>query len=291
MHVSEAFDETFNPAQSAQCDLLLVLSRTEISIAVHDSVRSQFVAHVATPVEYTGEGTWASAFSSLREQYPWLSGTFHSVRLGWRAELFTLVPAELFREEHAKSLLEALGPFRALDVVYYNRLSNGAVLSFAVPSEMLQAARALQPVHMVIHPDASLHLLALSLFRKSNGILIHLDGAFATLLLFSQGALQAMLPVRASAAEDILYRLLALLNARGMEPAETPFLLVGSGLHGAKDSRGKGSPLSTAAVGGLLERYLPRIEAHLQVPMHPFSYLIDSVREEYLALFSMILCE
>lgn len=292
MQERQLLDETFDPQRCGSYQLLLQPGRLGFRLAVHDPLRNQFIAFASLPLQEASEGRWHEAIAKLQVAYPWVASSFRNVRIGWRSHLFTLLPQALFIEAEAKRVLQAMGAFYDCDAIYYNRLTADALMLFTVPGDLVNALQPIQPQFSIIHPDASLHLLALSLFRRSAGLVVHVAEGVVTLILAGQGRLLALLSFKTQAETNVLYRMVALLKAHGLTPNTTPCLTVGS-----PSTTGKSTPLrqqpalSAATVAALIEQYFPRVSGKVAIPGHSFSYLLESVREENPALFATILCE
>ena len=188
MQERQLLDETFDPQRCGSYQLLLQPGRLGFRLAVHDPLRNQFIAFASLPLQEASEGRWHEAIAKLQVAYPWVASSFRNVRIGWRSHLFTLLPQALFIEAEAKRVLQAMGAFYDCDAIYYNRLTADALMLFTVPGDLVNALQPIQPQFSIIHPDASLHLLALSLFRRSAGLVVHVAEGVVTLILAGQVA-------------------------------------------------------------------------------------------------------
>lgn len=291
MRRRELVDERFDSYQLPHYDLLLLPSLQGVSIALHDAVRGQFVVYIDYPFPIVDSSVWHSALLGCLHEYQWLGGAFRSVRVGWRPRAFTLLPVEFYQPEEAKNHLATVARMDPLDVIYSSKMPSNAVLLFTVPGELINALPKLQSEYRLLPLELPFTRLAMDTVRRGSGLFLLAEEQSVSLILIREGQLLAVLPFQSRVPEDVLYRVLATLDAYKMTPSKTPFFVAGAGVTRDSQKLFDGEvELTAEEISALLRRYLPRLDYRPTFP-YTFSYLLERVCEQESAFFSLLLCE
>ncbi len=291
MRRREALDETFDSTQTAHYDLMLTPCEQGVSIVLHDAIRNIFLATISFPWTVIDETDWSSVFSELFQNYPWLKSQFRTVRIGWNAPNFTLAPREYFVPVEAKHLLQSLYPMPTLDAIYANIIDTCKVVVFGVPSELLNAVRAVWSEFTVLHTATGIAKLAQKNFRKGGNILLLLDSNVSTLCLMKGEEILAVLPFTPSSASDVLYRVVDLCEAYGLSPADVACAVCGLGQMVGSPDNPASVCLCPGEVEELLQHYMPLVDQRLNVAESTYSYLLMKERDAYLGTYALMECE
>ncbi len=291
MRRRDALDETFDSTQTAHYDLMLTPCSQGVSIVLHDAIRNIFLAAISFPWAVVDEADWSAVFAELTQAYPWLKSQFRTVRIGWNAPNFTLVPREYFVPVEAKRLLQSLYPMPTLDAIYANIIDASKVVVFGVPSELLNAVRALWPEFTVLHTATGIAKLAQKNFRRGGNILLLLDSNVSTLCLMQGEEILAVLPFAPSSASDVLYRVVDLCESYGLRPAEVACGVCGLGQMVASPDNTSSVCLCPGEVEELLQHYMPLGDHRLNVAECTYSYLLVKEKEAYLGTYALMECE
>ena len=285
-------DETFDPCQASTYDLLLVPHRTGIEVGVHDNLRKLYIGYIDFHYIVTDDTQWRDAFVALLKAYPWLAAHFHSIRIGWSARTYTLLPKAFFVPEEAKLLLDRLSPMGDLDTLYFNRVTEEILLLFAIPSELINALVRIFEHFMVLHQETTLLRLGLQFYRKTTNILIHLAQEFATISLYQYGLLLHHTSFEVRTSSDVLYYIAAFASMVSKQGGIPTYRIVGKGIV-EREILGGNTELSLlpSEVDELVHEYYARNEHKLQPQTETFSYGIAAYREVAVGLFSLILGE
>lgn len=291
MRKRELLDETCDPSQSSHYDLVVTPNRQGVTIVLHDHIRQMFIGLVSMPWTVTSEADWSAAFSALTNLYPWVAGSFHSVRLGWHSPHYTLVPKPYFVPDQAKTLLQSMHPMPALDAIYANEVARDIIALFSLPSEMLNAARFLWPDFAVFHSITGLARLAMHHARKGYNLSLLLEPDATSLCLTNGSKLLAIVPQAPQTASDLLYRAVDLAVGYSLPTQEIAISIYGPGY--ARVTPGA-SPeaelLECAEVEALLAQYFPATAEVPPVGERGFSYLLMKDKGALLGQYALMEC-
>lgn len=279
-------DETFDPCQASNYDLLVAPERFGIKVAVHDLVRKKFIALIAFPYPIADDTDWQDAFAALFRTYPWLAAHFRSVRIGWRGRNYTLLPKDFFVPAEAKILLSRLSYVREYDTLYYNRIATDIILLFAIPSELIQALVKAFTHFTVLHQETTLLRLALQHFRKSPCVLVHMVQDFVSASLVSSGQLLQHNAFDAYEPTDVLYYVAAFMQAP-QAPTNLTYRIVGNEIHLPSQPKEERF-LNCRTTDESIREYYPRYEHAITPPDHSFAYSLEPYREATIGLFSLL---
>lgn len=284
-------DETFDPGQASVYDLLLSPHRYGIEVAVHDSVRKQFIVFIEFSYIISDDSEWSDAFASLLTTYSWLAARFRSVRVGWRGRNYTLIPKEFFVPAEAKLLLERLSYVGEYEALYYNRVTDDTNLLFAIPSELINTLLHTFSHFTVLHQEAALLRLGLQQFRKASCVSLYLAQEFVSATLFQGGSVIRHTCFEATTPADVLYYVAALVDTAKV-PLAIPYKLMGKGIRLPLASAASSpSWLNTHAVDVLLREYYTRYVHRMNLAGHGFAYSLEPYREQSVGIFSLIISE
>ncbi len=277
----EIFDESFDPDRFQSYELSIQASLSGFSFCVKDVVRNLFVGLASLPIEGTGHinGDWQPEVRSICNAYRWMCGELHRVSICFESPVYTFVPESLFDPNRAKQLLNLVHPMNDMDEVRYNKLPDGTVCIFALPSMLAcEWLRANPKVHFLAQAEP---LIAYNRFVSgSEAVTISALVApkISTFALTQHSKLLYSSSQPAETPEDTAYHLLSICKGLGITPNQVPVNLLGFSNSWEQHE-------------SILSRYFGGVKPyHSPTNLH-YTYQITKHKLRFASLFIQSICE
>lgn len=281
MQKLELFDETFDPDRTATYELSIQVSLNGFSLCIKDLTRNLFIGLASCAFNHptASPNDWPKQVAFVTNTYGWVSKSFKKVIFSYESEKFTLVPANLFEPNKAKTLLTLTTQIPDLDEVRYNSATNDSVSIFSVPSLLVTSWLKVQSKSKIVaFCDSAIqfHLLSIK-NEKDNSITLSLANDFGVAIASNGENIQHCGSLDISSIDDITYHLLNICKGLDFNPSNTAIRILGQ--------YDKKNDLQV-----LIERFFKNISPNSTIVHSNFSYLIDKYRTRYANLFSQSLC-
>jgi hypothetical protein len=265
-------DESFDPFDTSKNSLFVQLSETHVSWCILDNERNRYVA-----IE-----SFASYLQELAENITLIRQPFETVSLMIENNRSTLIPAPLFDPAEKKSYLEFIHEKDDATETLYDTLQQLEIVNvYGASAKLLEAALQVFPGAKIFHHSSAL-IQSIWMNYKNRishkKVFLHVRENDFDLLIFDGKQLNYYNAFHFSAASDIIYYVIFVMEQLTLNPEETELVLLG---HIEKESE----------IYDLLYRYIRNIEFVKRNTAFKYSYIFNEIPHHYYyTLFNLRLC-
>lgn len=276
-------DSAFDGGQAGNLTLLAGIQWHRIDFTVYDHERTKFVAMESFD---TGNlqlpGQLMNKILQVAESSALLKNQYTATRVLWGGADYTLVPDELFDENHIKTYLNFTHSLQPGNLIASNHIGGLAAHNvYAVPAIIRETLVQLFPAHRMTHQLTTL-LETLFIMNRNEGsetkVYANVSARFYDLIIMRDGKLILCNTFEFSTAEDFLYYLLFAFEQLQISPGETPVTLIGN-------------ISKPGMIHDLLKQYIGEVQFIARGKAWDQSYVFDELPEHvYFNLLSYFLC-
>jgi len=214
-------DESFNPAVPGNYDLVMQVSDSEVSYSVVETNQNRFVALgvIRMPIE------------QVLNEYSWLKGNFHSVRIIVENNLCTMVPAVFFDPAEKGKYLSFTVEYEASSIVGYDHVASLDLYSvYIFPGRFHSNFMQTLPSARIQHISTALIESILGNYKnlmRDRQVFIHVRKENFDLVVFDNRQLSYFNAFSYSVPEDLAYYVIFVFEQLGLNPEETSVILMG----------------------------------------------------------------
>ena len=269
-------DESFNPDDSGNYGLAIIVGETSISCCTLDFSRNKFLGlHRCTRDDLKPqEGrlgqvpSFTDFMDGVFEAIPWLKNPFKLVKIAYDWKKSTLIPASLFDPKEKEQYLRF--NFRQEqdeDIFCDHLISLDAWQVFTVPALIGEATKEFFPGTRMIH-FSSLLIESISINYKnrinSPHIFLHVRKPMFDLMIFDGKQMNYFNTFPFQNPEDVTYYLIFVMEQLNYNPEKIPLVLLGNVDQGDE-------------LAELLLRYVRHIETGRRNEAYRYSYLLNQL--------------
>jgi len=275
-------DESLNTGTAGTCDLLLLLDRQTVSIALKERKANRILAvesfHSANLFEDFASGSGKlSQQSRILRTYP-----FQKVTVAVASNQFTLIPEALYREEDAsKYYAFNFTPSPAQKILSQGIRTFQARVVYSIPNEVNEYVSSAFRDPLLLPHIAPLLESARQWARGNErvSILFNVRNSSLDIVIAENSKLILANSFNWREPEDALYYLLFTCEQLGLDPQRVPVWVSGNA--------GSGT-----AINKLLEKYIRSTEICALPPVNGYSHSVALLPAQlFYSLFCLPLCE
>lgn len=277
----DLFDESFDINRTETYELSIQLTLNGFSFTVKDTVRNSFIALFSLPFETELDlnTDWLKVVKQMVTGHNLLLKQFKKVVFNFQNPNFTVVPKEYFSPEKAKSVLGLVCSIPELDEVRYSNTTSDIVSIFTIPTILATEWIKIQPNTKFVGTGEPLLLLGSVLANRSNStILVSNSKPYPYLTFFSLGKLKHCGSIFAQNQNDTAYHIINICQKLNLTLAETSVFVMGP------DNE-------TEQLAILLGKYFKSSSLSLPSELHHYTYQLLRYKNQFSALFNLLLCE
>lgn len=272
----DLLDESFNPSDTLNCGLAIVLSETSISCCILDLRRNKFLGlHRCIRSDLKLPEGQVNPVVSFRDfldgvarTIPWLTNSFKTVKIAFDGQKSTLVPALLFDPNETEQYLKFNFTLSQDELIYCDHLMPlDAWQVFTVPEHAVEAIRQVFPGSKVVH-FSSLFIESVWINYKNRinapHVFLHIREPLLDLMIFDGRQMSYFNTFPFANAEDVTYYLIFVLEQLNYNPEIIPLVLLGNDEAGEELSE-------------LLLRYVRHIETGRRNEAYRYSYILNKL--------------
>ena len=269
-------DESFNPQDTLNYGLGILLSGQSISFCTLDFRRNKFLGlhrfvrnEVKPPDGQSGTGpSFADFLHHVRTVTPWLKNSFKIVKIAYDGKKSTLVPALLFNPDEKDQYLVFNYKRDKDELVFCDHLMPlDAWQVFAVPEPVMAATNGIFPKSKVVHASSLLiESIWINYKNRINSphVFLHLREPLFDLMIFDGRQMIYFNTFSFLTPEDVTYYLIFVLEQLNFNPETIPLVLLGN--------YEPGDGLSE-----LLPRYVRNVETGRRNESYRYSYMLNQL--------------
>jgi hypothetical protein len=269
-------DESFNPYDTRNYGLAIIMSETSIGFCTLDFKRNKFLGlHRCVRNEVPPQEGRESQIPSFREfldgvctTIPWLKNSFKQVKIAYHGKNSTLVPALLFDPEAREQYLKFNFTPNQDDLILSDHLMPlDAYQVFTVPERMMEAAKHIFPKSKIVHFSSLLiESVWISYKNRINSphVFLHLREQLVDIMIFDGRQMNYFNTFTFQSPEDVVYYLIFVMEQLNFNPEMIPLVLLGD------VATGEG-------LSELLLRYVRHIETGRRNESYRYSYILNQV--------------
>ena len=264
-------DESFDEKDHGRYDLIIELGDKSVGYSIRDFKQNKFIAL----------GYFRNNLVDLINSYPWICGSFHTVKGIIGNSRFTLVPEALFEDSEKDSYLDFLQGKEPGQVIFSDRIDHLGIYSvYSIPGDWSKDLNKSFPKITLCHISSILIGNIWMNVKNMTGRKVFLnlrEGQF-DLLVFDGNQLKYCNAFHFLTPEDIAYYVIFVFEQLNLNPEVTALALLGS--------VDKFSP-----VYELLYRYIRNIEFAGRNEGFKYSYIFNDIPGHHnFALLNPISC-
>ena len=269
-------DESFNPDDTGNYGLAVLLNETGMDLSVLDFRRNKFLAVHRYAFSHApgGDGreganpSFRDFLSEIRTTLPWLESTFKLVKIAFNGKKATLVPDLLFdpgKEAHYYNFNYA--PLQEEMVFHDHILPLDVWQVYSVPEAVVVAVREFFPRTRMIHASSLLIESVWINYKNrisSPHVFVHIREDNFDLMIFDGRLMSYFNSFPFQNAEEVAYYLIFVLEQLNFNPETVPVVLLGNSA-------------ATAGLPALLLRYLRHVEHGRRNEAYSYSYILNQL--------------
>jgi hypothetical protein len=283
-------DESFNPRDSANYGLAIMLSETTFSFCTLDFRRNKFLGlHSCIREDLKPMDGQAGPVPSMKEflagvfaAVPWLRNQFKLVKIAFDGKKSTLVPASLFDSNSGEQYIKFNFPPAPDELILFDHLiPPDAFLVFTMPEQVMAAKKEFFHTGKVVH-SSSLLIESVWINYKNRintpNVFLNVHENLFDIMIFDGRKMQYFNTFTFQNPEDVAYYLIFVLEQLNFNPEEIPLVLLGN--VELKDG-----------VSELLHRYIRHIDTGRRNESCRYSYMMNQLpSQSFFPLFNFFLC-
>ena len=273
---TKLLDESFNPLDTPNYGLAIILNETTISCCTVDFKRNKFLGlHrfekiVGDPREnqLSSGPLFLDFFSEVITAIPWLRNPFRITKIAYDGKNTTLVPAQLFDPNEKEQYLNFNFTQVTEGPVFCDHLMPlDAWQVYCVPPAVVEATMEFFPKCKVVHA-ASLLIESIWINYKNRintpHIFLHVRKQLFDLMIFNGRQMSYFNTFRFQNPDDVTYYLIFVMEQLNLNPEKIPLVLLGN--------IEMGNDLSE-----LLLRYVRHVETARRNDSYKYSYILNQL--------------
>lgn len=283
-------DESFNPKETHNYGLAILLNEISMGFCVLDFRRNKFLglqrALLHDPksreIKQTHFPDFTNFLDDIRTNTPWLRNTFKLVKVAYDGQQATLVPAALFNPEDNEQYFKFNFKAGQDELILGDHLMPlDAWQIFSVPKPLTETIREVFPKTKMMHAS-SLLIESIWINYKnrisSPHVFLNVRDTLVDLMIFDGKSMSYFNTFPFQNAEEVTYYLVFVLEQLNFNPEKVPLILFGF--------IDKNEGLSE-----LLLRYVRHVETGLRNEAYSYSYMLNRLpRHEYFPLLNAFSC-
>jgi len=269
-------DESFNPQESRNYGLAIILSEDSISYCTLDFRRNKFLGlcqcsrnEVKIQEGLTVPGAVFRDFlESVYTSNPVLSCSFKSVKIACNGKKSTLIPAKLFDPVEKEQYLKFNFKLDQDEQILQDHLMPlDAWQIFTVPGDILSATKEFFPKSKMVHASG---LLIESIWINyknhinSPHIFLHVQERLFDLMIFDGRKMDYFNTFSFQNQEDVTYYLIFVMEQLNFNPESAPLILLGD-------------VEKVDGLSDLLHQYVRNIETVRRNASYHYSYILNQL--------------
>jgi hypothetical protein len=283
-------DESFNPHDTRNYGLAMMVNETSIVFCTHDFRRNKFlglqrVVQNDLPLQEARADTRATFrefFLEVCISNPWLNEPFKMVKIAYDGRKTTLVPAALFDHNEKEHYLDFNFALQKDELISCDHLMPlDAWQVFTVPESIMKATREVFPKSKVVHAS-SLLIESVWINYKNHistpHVFLQVRERLFDLMIFDGRQMTYFNTFPFQNPEDVAYYLIFVMEQLNFNPEKIPLVLLGN------VEMGEG-------LAELLLRYVRHIELGKRNEAYRYSYILNQLPpQSYFALLNFFSC-
>ena len=233
-------DETFNPYDTRNYGLAILLSENSISFCTLDFKRNKFIGlHRCIRHDIKPLDDQVNPIPSFREfldgvsaSIPWLKSTFKVVKVAYDGKKSTLIPGLLFNPDEKEQYLKFNFSLNADEMILYDHLMPmDAWQVFAIPEPVFHASRQTFTRSKVVHSTSLLiESVWINYKNRINAphVFLHMRAPLFDLMIFDGKQMNYFNTFPFQNPEDVTYYLIFVLEQLNFNPETIPLVLLGN---------------------------------------------------------------
>ena len=269
-------DESFNPNDTRNCGLAILINETSFSCCILDFKRNKFLGlhrfvrkDLKLPDGQPGTGqSFRDFFYEVITTIPWLKNSYKIVKIAFDGRKSTLVPSSVFDPNEKERYINFNFSQQKDEQVQSDHLMPlDAWQVFTVPESILSAIWDLFPKSKVIHASSLLiESVWINYKNRINAphVFLHVREHLFDLMVFDGRQMDYFNTFPFQNAEDVTYYLIFVLEQLNFNPETTPLVLLGN----VESSEG---------LSELLLRYVRHVEPGRRNEAYRYSYMLNQL--------------
>lgn len=269
-------DESFNPEDTRNYGLGILLSETAISCCILDFKRNKFIGlHRCVRDDLNledGQLGPAPLFRDFLEgvctAIPWLKNSFKQVKVAYDGKKATLVPGLLFDPNDKEKYFKFNFKLNEDEHIFYDHLMPlDAWQVFTVPGPVMKAAKEIFPRSKVVHFSSILIESVWVNYKNrinSPHVFLHVREPLFDIMIFDGRQMKYFNTFLFQNPEDVVYYLIFVLEQLNFNPETIPLVLLGNNE-------------MVEGLSELLLRYVRHIETGRRNEAYRYSYILNQL--------------
>jgi hypothetical protein len=283
-------DESFNPDDTLNYGLALLLNETSIGFCTLDFRRNKFLGlhHFICNEGNFREGqpgpgpSFREFFIELCSAIPWLKNQFKTVKIGFDGKKTTLVPAGLFDPDEKEHYLALNYKQSTNEQIFCDHLMPlDAWQIFTIPESILETTNEFFPKSKVIHISSLLiESVWINYKNRINSphVFLQVREHLVDLMIFDGRQMTYFNTFPFQNPEDVAYYLIFVMEQMNFNPETVPLVLLGNVSPGEN-------------LYELLLRYVRHIETGRRNESYRYSYMLNQLPPHaYFPLLNFFSC-
>lgn len=275
-------DKTFDVTHSDLYQLIVMIGKSYLQIAVYNSFKENFIAFNQYCIKNSlGKQTYFEQLNNIIANEELLTLKYKHTQIILLSQSAVLVPIPFYNENEQRTYLEFSQVISADDIVMSDKLqSAGSFNIFNVQPEIMNAVTK---IHGQVHHHSSVLIESLLLLNKHDlspmQIHINVHSGFFDMVVIKDRKLIFYNSFAYSSAEDFIYFVLFVFEQLKISPDQSIVNI-------------SGEIEKNSAVYDILFKYIRNIAFAQPIPQISNSYILqDMPSYMYQYLFNAILCE
>ncbi len=205
------------------------IASTTFEIAVLDTSRSTIVAFESWRFDNNDDpGNFADSLEKIRSDSFSLGRHYNKANVIIDSAVYTLIPAELFKEEEAEKYIEFNHSLASKEAVHFDSIESIAVKNvYQVPLSVEKVCRQWFTDLKFQNTCTILINSRLKIKSTPETVFVYFSGNRFDVIVADNGRLKFCNSFTFSSAQDIIYYILNVYQKLGMDTSATPIMLAG----------------------------------------------------------------